>query len=309
MKILISGGSGMVGRNLSSMALKSGYEVLAPSRNDLDLLDYARTLSFLKSSQPDVVVHAAGLVGGIQANIESPYQFCYQNLQIGMNVIQASFEAGIKRLINLGSSCMYPRGAANPLKESEILSGPPEPTNEGFAVAKIAVSRLVEYLAKERNANYKTYIPCNLYGYWDSFGEQKSHMIPAVIRKIDSALRNGLGAVEIWGSGQARREFMFAEDLAGFILFSLDVYDQVPVNINVGTGKDYTINEYYQTIGDVLGYKGVFEHDLEKPSGMEQKLLDISLQEKLGWSPATELKAGIEKTYKFYVDEILACCP
>lgn len=309
MKILISGGSGMVGRNLSSMALKNGYEVLAPSRSDLDLLDYAQTLSYLKSSQPDVVVHAAGLVGGIQANIESPYQFCYQNLQIGMNVIQASFEAGIEKLINLGSSCMYPKGAANPLKESQILSGAPEPTNEGFAIAKIAVSRLVEYLAKEKKANYKTCIPCNLYGYWDSFDEQKSHMIPAVIRKIDSALRNGQGAVEIWGSGEARREFMFAEDLAAFILFSLDVYDRVPVNINVGTGKDYTINEYYQAIGEVLGYEGVFEHDLEKPSGMEQKLLDISLQKKLGWSPATELKAGVEKTYKFYLDEILACCP
>jgi len=309
MKILISGGSGMVGRNLSSLALTDGYDVLTPLRNDLDLLDYAQTISYLKANKPDVVVHAAGLIGGIQANIESPYQFCYQNLQIGMNIIQASFEAGIDKLINLGSSCMYPRGAPNPLKETQILTGSPEPTNEGFAVAKIAVSRLVEYLAKEKNADYKTYVPCNLYGYWDSFDEQRSHMIPAGIRKIDFALRNGLEKVEIWGSGEARREFMFAEDLADFILFSLDVYDRVPININVGTGKDYTINEYYQTIADVLCYEGLFEHDLDKPSGMEKKLLDVSLQKNLGWSPATELKAGVEKTYKFYLDEILKCCP
>ncbi|MDK9758596.1 NAD-dependent epimerase/dehydratase family protein, partial [Vibrio sp. D173a] len=189
MKLFITGGRGMVGKNIIALAEKKGIEVIAPSRQDLDLTSQAAINEYLSIHRPDVVVHCAGLVGGIQANIAAPYDFCFQNLQIGLNVIQASYDAGITRLINLGSSCMYPRLAQNPLKEEQILTGELEPTNEGYAVAKVAVAKLAEYLSAQYGVEYKTLIPCNLYGYWDKFDVNKSHMIPAVIRKIDEAVK------------------------------------------------------------------------------------------------------------------------
>lgn len=305
MKLFITGGRGMVGRNIISLAEARGIEVNAPSRHELDLFDYDALKRQLLDYQPDYVIHCAGLVGGIQANIIAPYEFCFQNLQIGMNVLKASFDAGIKNLINLGSSCMYPRFADNPLSEEQILTGELEPTNEGYAVAKVAVAKLAQYISVEHNVNFKTYIPCNLYGYWDKFDVNKSHMIPAVIRKIDDAIKSGINDVEIWGDGLSRREFMFAEDLADFIIFSLDKFSDVPSLMNVGLGYDYSINEYYQTIADVLGYKGGFSYDMSKPEGMKQKLVNTDLQTKLGWKPKTSLESGIKKTYQFYQKEVL----
>ncbi|WP_372872612.1 GDP-L-fucose synthase family protein [Shewanella sp.] len=305
MKLFISGGRGMVGRNIIALAEARGIEVYAPSRKELDLSDYDELKAQLSAYQPDFVVHCAGLVGGIQANIAAPYDFCFQNLKIGMNVVQASFDAGIKNLINLGSSCMYPRFAENPLTESQILTGELEPTNEGYAVAKVAVAKLAQYLSAQHKVNYKTYIPCNLYGCWDKFDVNKSHMIPAVIRKIDDAIKLGTKNVEIWGDGLSKREFMFAEDLADFILVSLEKFSEVPDLINVGLGYDFSINEYYQTIADVLGYKGTFSYDLSKPAGMKQKLVNTELQTQLGWKPKTSLESGIKKTYQFYLKEVL----
>ncbi len=295
----------MVGRNIIALAEARGIEVYAPSRKELDLSDYDELKAQLSAYQPDFVVHCAGLVGGIQANIAAPYDFCFQNLKIGMNVVQASFDAGIKNLINLGSSCMYPRFAENPLTESQILTGELEPTNEGYAVAKVAVAKLAQYLSAQHKVNYKTYIPCNLYGCWDKFDVNKSHMIPAVIRKIDDAIKLGTKNVEIWGDGLSKREFMFAEDLADFILVSLEKFSEVPDLINVGLGYDFSINEYYQTIADVLGYKGTFSYDLSKPAGMKQKLVNTELQTQLGWKPKTSLESGIKKTYQFYLKEVL----
>lgn len=304
MKLFLTGGNGMVGRNIVALATKYGVQVDAPSRKELDLSDLPSVKDYLMNSKPDVVVHCAGLVGGIQANIGSPYDFCFQNLQIGMNVVQASFESGVEKLINLGSSCMYPRQAENPLREELVLTGELEPTNEGYAVAKVAIARLTEYISKQYGVNYKTYIPCNLYGYWDEFEPEKSHMIPAVIRKLDAAAKNGGLETDIWGDGLSRREFMFAEDLADFILFSLDKFDEVPPYINVGLGVDYTINEFYKTIAQVVGYSGSFAHDLTKPSGMKQKLVDTTKQAQLGWSPKHSLEEGIRKTYDYYLNEV-----
>ena len=219
MKLYITGGKGMVGRNITALAERQGIEVVAPNRNELNLLDLDSVTTFIKLNQPDVVVHCAGLVGGIQANIEAPYDFCFQNLQIGLNVVQGAYDAGVTKLINLGSSCMYPRALENPLRESMVMTGELEPTNEGYAIAKIAVARLAQYLSLQYGVSFKTYIPCNLYGYWDKFEPNKSHMIPAVIRKIHEAVHSNTNVVDIWGDGLARREFMFAEDLADFILF------------------------------------------------------------------------------------------
>ncbi|EGQ8093106.1 GDP-L-fucose synthase [Vibrio vulnificus] len=305
MRLFVTGGNGMVGRNIRALAERLDIEVLAPNRNELDLTCQTSVREYLKKNQPDVVIHCAGLVGGIQANIAAPYDFCYQNLLIGLNVVQASYDAGIDKLINLGSSCMYPRVAENPLKESMVLTGELEPTNEGYAIAKVAVARLADYLSQQYGVQYKTYIPCNLYGYWDKFDPTKSHMIPAVIRKLDEAVKAAQEEVDIWGDGLARREFMFAEDLADFIFYSLERFDDVPSNINVGLGQDHSINEFYEVIGEVVGYKGSFTHDLSKPAGMKQKLVDVTKQGELGWSPKTSLRDGIKKTYKFYLTEVL----
>ncbi|EOB3676090.1 TPA: NAD-dependent epimerase/dehydratase family protein [Vibrio vulnificus] len=305
MRLFVTGGNGMVGRNIRALAERLDIEVLAPNRNELDLTCQTSVREYLKKHQPDVVIHCAGLVGGIQANIAAPYDFCYQNLLIGLNVVQASYDAGIDKLINLGSSCMYPRVAENPLKESMVLTGELEPTNEGYAIAKVAVAKLADYLSQQYGVQYKTYIPCNLYGYWDKFDPTKSHMIPAVIRKLDEAVKAAQEEVDIWGDGLARREFMFAEDLADFIFYSLERFDDVPSNINVGLGQDHSINEFYEVIGEVVGYKGSFTHDLSKPAGMKQKLVDVTKQGELGWSPKTSLRDGIKKTYKFYLTEVL----
>jgi GDP-L-fucose synthase len=298
--VLITGSTGMVGRNATDKLLEKGFDVLAPTRKELDLIDSREVLRYFKSKKIDVVIHAAGLVGGIQANIEKPYSFLSVNSQIALNVINASIETGIERLINLGSSCMYPKDCQDELTEDLILTGPLEPTNEGYAIAKIMASKLCDFVQSEFGLNYKTLIPCNLYGKYDNFHPLKSHMIPAVIRKVHEAFTIN-GFVEIWGTGEARREFMFVEDLIDFIIWSLDNYDQLPSTINVGLGHDYSIKEYYESIAEVIGYNGDFTYDLSKPEGMKRKLCSIQKQSQLGWKPKHSLKEGLEKTYQFYL--------
>lgn len=305
MKILLTGGNGMVGRNILSVAEPHGFVFDAPTKEKLDLLDAKAVIEYIKSSNPNVVIHAAGLVGGIQANIASPYDFAFVNLQIGLNVINACNTCNVTRMINLGSSCMYPHSAQNPLKESYLLSGSLEPTNEGYAIAKLATAKLAEYSNQQHGTQFKTIIPCNLYGRWDKFDPSNSHMIPGVIRKLHEAMLNGLEQVDIWGDGKARREFMYADDLADFIAFVIHHYNDVPDVINAGLGFDYSINDYYQAISDVVGYKGAFYHDLSKPTGMKQKLVDTSLQTTLGWKPKHSLSEGLEKTYEYFRKEVL----
>ena len=295
----------MVGQNIISLnnASEHPHELICPSRSDVDLNRYDAVLAAIQETNPDYVIHCAGLVGGIQANIAAPFDFLFQNMQVGSNVVKAAYDCGVTKLINLGSSCMYPCQTANPIPESALLTSPLEPTNEGYAIAKIAVAKLTETISAQYGVAYKTYIPCNLYGYWDSFGEHNSHMIPAVIKKIHEAVQSNDPEVVIWGDGQARREFMFAEDLADFILGSLDNFDAVPQMLNVGLGHDYSIQEYYETIAQALGYQGAFTYDLSKPSGMKQKLVNVDRQTALGWKPKTDLLSGIKKTYQFYLNE------
>ena len=291
----------MVGRNAAEKLIERGFNILTPTRNELDLVDAVQVKLYLKSNQVDIVLHAAGLVGGIQANIEKPYSFLSINAQIALNVINASIECGIERLINLGSSCMYPKDCLDELTEDLILTGPLEPTNEGYAIAKIMASKLCDYAQSEFGLSYKTLIPCNLYGKYDNFDPTRSHMIPAVIRKVHEALSTN-DSVEIWGTGEARREFMFVEDLIDFIIWSLNNYDQLPSLMNVGLGHDYSIKEYYQSIAEVIGFKADFTHDLTKPEGMKRKLCSIQKQSQLGWKPKHSLKQGLEKTYQYFIE-------
>lgn len=291
----------MVGRNLVETAPEE-IALLIPSREELNLLDYDATLNYLQTNQPDLIIHAAGIVGGIQANLKDPVRFLLENTDMGRNIVWAAHNSGIKNLFNLGSSCMYPRFSNGLLKENQILGGELEPTNEGYALAKIFTQRLCAYITKQLDGfAYKTIIPCNLYGRFDKFDPEHSHMIPAVIHKIHQAKTQNASSVEIWGDGTAKREFMYAGDLAEMIWNMVMRFEELPELMNVGLGHDYTINEYYTAVADVVGFNGEFVHDLSKPVGMKQKLVDVTLQNSLGLSPKHSLKEGIELTYQYYL--------
>jgi GDP-L-fucose synthase len=294
----------MVGSNLLEHPLIDTVEVMAPGSRELDLRDYPAVLAYMNSCQPDLVIHAAGKVGGIQANIQEPVGFFLENLDMGRNVVWAARQAGVTQLLNLGSSCMYPRDHDEPLREEMVLKGALEPTNEGYALAKVATSRLCEYISGENPVfQYKTLIPCNLYGRHDKFDPASSHLVPAIIHKIHVAKTRQDDSVEIWGNGTARREFMYAGDLADALLRCISQFKTVPSVMNVGLGHDYTINQYYETVANVLGYSGSFFHNLSKPVGMARKLVNVEKQTQWGWQPAHSLRMGIEKTYAFYLRE------
>ena len=306
MKILLTGGGGMVGTNILENSDFKEFEVLAPRSRELDLRDFVAVKDYLKKHSPDLVIHAAGKVGGIQANIREPVSYLLENLDMGRNIIWASRQVGIKKVINLGSSCMYPRGHEEPLKEDLILKGELEPTNEGYALAKILTAKICEYITREdQSYQYKTIIPCNLYGRHDKFNPNHSHLLPAIIHKVHQAKNNNENIVEIWGDGLARREFMYAGDFADAILRAVHQFDSLPSYMNVGLGHDYTINNYYQAVADVIGFEGSFIHNLDKPVGMTRKLVNIDRQTSWGWSPKHDLTLGIQKTYEFYLKEFL----
>jgi GDP-L-fucose synthase len=301
-KVLLTGGRGMVGKNILEHPLAIDFDFLAPTSANLDLRDFAKTQDYFSKYLPDFVIHTAGLVGGIQANMTRPVDFLVENVDLGRNVIMASRNTGVKKLLNLSSSCMYPRNAENPLIEDLILQGELEPTNEGYALAKIFAMRLCEYIHKEDSSfNYKTFIPCNLYGRFDKFDPKHSHLIPAIIHKVHLAKLNNEKIVEIWGDGTARREFMYAGDLADAILRSISNFEGTPYLMNIGLGHDYSINEYYETVAKVVGWKGEFVHDLSKPVGMKQKLVSIERQKNWGWSAVTSLEEGISEAYEYYL--------
>ncbi len=283
MKILLTGAWGMVGRNVRAHAAAAEHRILAPTRAELDLRD------------------AAAVVGGIQANIDENARFLADNLAIGLNLLTAAWKVQVPRLINLGSSCMYPRDVEGALTEDLLLSRPLEPTNEGYALAKLAAWKLAQLIARESPALcYRTLVPPNLYGPYDNFDPERSHLMPAIIRKTATAVDRGESEIEIWGDGTVRREFMFAGDLADFIWRHHDRLDTLPDTLNVGSGEDATINAYYQAAAAALGYDGAFRHDLSRPVGMRRKLLDVSGQRRLGWAPATTLAEGVKITAAWY---------
>jgi GDP-L-fucose synthase len=304
-KLLLTGGGGMVGRNLLEHPRAVDWDVDAPTSSALDLADFDATRRYLTKAMPDVIVHAAGLVGGIQANMAHPVDFLVRNTDMGRNLVMAAREAGVPRLLNLGSSCMYPKLAPSPLTEDLVLSGALEPTNEGYALAKLFTARLCEYVSREQpSLQYKTLIPCNLFGRHDKFDPAHSHLIAAVIHKIHQAHVNGLKEVDVWGDGLARREFMLASDLADAVWHMLDRFSDLPPLCNIGVGNDHTVNEYYEAVASVIGWPGGFRHDLSRPVGMQRKLVDVSRQTELGWAARTSLSEGIAMTYRYYLEEM-----
>lgn len=303
MKILLTGSSGMVGRNLLDHSSAQLYEWLTPGSHELNLLDYKTVRDYIAKYQPEFIIHAAGRVGGIQANIKEPVRFLTDNLDMGRNVLMAAAEIGVPHLINYGSTCMYPKDQLDALSEEDILNGRLEPTNEGYALAKIAVARLANYISRENSdLKYKTIIPCNLYGLYDKFDPQRSHMIPAVIHKLHLAKEQGANSVEIWGTGNARREFMYTGDLANATFKAIAEFNSVPDVLNIGLGHDYTVNEYYAIAAKVIDYQGDFYHDISKPEGMQRKLSNVTKAKQWGWYPSYTLEQGLAKTYQHYLE-------
>ena len=303
--VLLTGGNGMVGRNIIEHATAANWDIYAPGSAELDLMDGAKTAALVGKIKPDIIIHSAGRVGGISANIAHPVEFLDTNLMIGRNIIIAAREAGVRSFLNLGSTCMYPRFGQNPLREEMILTGELEPTNEGYALAKIMTARLCQYISRaDKDKSYKTLIPCNLYGKYDKFDPARAHMIPAAIHKIHQAKVTAKPEVSIWGDGTARREFMYAGDMANAVIRAADDIDGIPDLMNLGVGFDHTINAYYEVVAEVVGWTGKFVHDLSKPVGMAQKLCSVARQSAWSWKPETSLKSGIEKTYKFYLESV-----
>lgn len=301
-KIYIAGHNGMAGSAIHRALKIAGYNNFVYRRSrELDLKNQQATMDFFEKEKPDVVVLAAAKVGGIMANIEAPATFLYDNLMIQSNVIDSAYKCGVKKLLFLGSSCIYPRDCSQPMKEEYLMDGKVEPTNEGYAIAKIAGMKLCEMYNQQYGTDYISVMPCNLYGYNDNFDRMRSHVVPATIRKFHEAKMNGNKEVVIWGTGNARRELLFADDMADACVFLLENYDGNDF-FNVGTGMDVSITELSEMVADIVGFDGEMVYDTTKPDGMPQKLMDCSKLAEKGWTYKTELKEGLRKTYQWYLD-------
>lgn len=276
------------------------HEVLSPSRNELDLLNSGAVLTYLTKHKPNLIIHAAARVGGIQANIENGFDFLTENLKIDSNLFSAARALGITDLIYIGSTCMYPKDRDFALKESDLLTGSLEPTNEGYAIAKIVGTKTVELAAQMESLTWRTLILSNLYGPRDHFEPDRSHLIAAIITKVDLALQNDSPSVSMWGDGASRREFTFVNDVAEFISQNLENLKELPVTINLGVGIDYSILEYYEMISKLMGYQGKIVSDLSKPNGMKRKLSDSSLAASHGWQAKTKINEGLVATIAWY---------
>jgi GDP-L-fucose synthase len=299
--ILVAGGRGLVGSAICRALAARGFtRVLAPSRSALDLRDRAAVDRFFSAERPDYVFMAAAKVGGIVANDTYPADFIRDNLDIQTNVIDAAYRSGVRKLCFLGSSCIYPRLAPQPMPESSLLTGPLEPTNQWYAIAKIAGVKMCQAYALQYGFNAISAMPTNLYGPGDNFDLQTSHVLPALLRKFHAARESGAKEVTVWGSGTPRREFLYVDDLADALCFLMERYDS-PEIINVGWGEDVTIAELAELVAATVGFRGQIVFDRSKPDGTPRKLLDVGKIKALGWQPRTPLPAGVRATYDWYV--------
>ena len=299
--IFVAGHRGMVGNAIHRRLLKDGFtRVIGRTRSELDLLDRRSVREFFEQERPSIVIDAAAKVGGILANNEQPVEFLLQNLTIQNNLIEAAADTGARKLLFLGSSCIYPKMAPQPISEDSLLTGPLEPTNDAYAIAKIAGIKLCQSYARQYGKNFISAMPTNLYGPHDNYDLRNSHVLPAFIRKVHEAKQSGAKSIAVWGSGNPRREFLHTDDLADASLFLLEKYDQ-PDLVNIGCGEDVTIRELAETVCDVLGFDGSLEFDASKPDGTPRKLLDISKIKSLGWSPKISLREGIADAYDWFV--------
>lgn len=301
-KIFIAGRGGLVGSSIERVFRRGGFQhIVGLSSRELDLRNQVLTAEYFKKEQPDYVILAAAKVGGIMANMKYPAEFLYDNLAIQNNVIECSYRFGAKKLLFLGSSCVYPRMAPQPMKEEYLLDGKLEPTNEGYAIAKIAGMKLCEMYNRQYNTDYICVMPCNIYGIGDNFDPMRSHVVAALLRKVYEAKIKNSSFVEVWGSGMARRELLFADDLADACLFLMQNYSGNEF-FNIGTGNDVSIRELVEIIQEVIGYKCDVCFDISKPDGMPQKVLDTDRLAKFGWKYKTSLYEGIEQTYRWFLD-------
>ena len=312
-KVFVAGHNGMVGSAIvRQLEQDSNVEIVTRSRTDLDLCNQAVVNDFFKDNQVDEVYLAAAKVGGIYANSEYPAKFIYQNLMIEANIIHAAHCNDVQKLLFLGSSCIYPKAASQPMAEDVLLTGPLELTNEPYAIAKIAGIKLCESYNRQYGRDYRSVMPTNLYGPNDNFHSNNSHVIPALLRRFHEARINELDSVTAWGSGKPMREFLHVDDMANASIFVMNLDDEIyrretqPMlsHINVGTGKDCTIEALVRTVAKVVGFEGDVIFDSSKPDGTMRKLLDVSRLEKLGWNPSIELEDGLKDAYSWYLDNL-----
>ena len=299
-RVWVAGHNGMVGSAIVRRLQSEDCEHLKADRATLDLRNQADVFAWMQSNAPDVVVLAAANVGGILANKNYPGQFLHDNLAIQTNVIEGARRAGVQKLLFLGSSCIYPKLARQPIPEDALLTGPLEPTNEGYAIAKISGLKLAQAYRREYDCDFISAMPTNLYGPGDNFDLTTSHVLPALLKKVHEAKRAGASSFEIWGSGSPRREFMHVHDCADALVFLMKNYS-ADGHVNVGTGSDVTIFELAEMIADIVGFDGDIFCDASKPDGTPRKLLDTSLLSDLGWSASSPLRDGIEKTNRWYL--------
>lgn len=300
--LFLAGHRGLAGSAVLRALHRRGHpNVLTRTRKELDLEDSSAVRHFLQATKPEAVIIAAAKVGGIQANDRYPVEFLLQNLLIQNNLISGSYEAGVKKVLFLGSSCIYPKFAPQPIPEESLLTGPLEPTNEAYAIAKITGIKLCQAYARQYGANFISVMPTNLYGPGDNFNLENSHVLPALLRKAHDAKVKGASELVVWGTGTPRREFLHCDDLAEALLFLLDHYDQ-PEIINVGWGTDVSIRELAEMICEITGFPGKLRFDHNKPDGTPQKLLSTAKLRKLGWEPKISLREGIHQTYRWFLE-------
>lgn len=309
MAIFVAGHNGMVGSAITRLLQAQGEDLLLRSRAELDLTDQASVRDFMQIEKPEVVILAAAKVGGIHANNTFPGEFIYENLMMECNVIHQAFQSGVRKLLYLGSSCIYPRAAAQPMSENALLTGPLEPTNEPYAIAKIAGIKLCESYNRQYGTDYRSIMPTNLYGPGDNFHPENSHVLPALIRRFHEAKEAGSEEVAIWGTGTPRREFLHVDDMAEASLFVLAL-DQATYaanthlmesHINIGFGSDISIAELAHMVAEVTEFNGRISFDTDRPDGPAQKLLDVARLTNMGWKAKVTLREGIEETYRWFL--------
>ncbi len=303
-KVYIAGHNGLVGSAIVRRLKKTGYNnLIHRTHKELDLINQKDVDNFFCQERPEWVFLAAAKVGGIMANIEHSAEFLYENLMIECNIINSTYKYGIKKLLFLGSSCIYPRECSQPMKEEYLLNGKLEPTNEGYALAKIAGIKLCEYYNKQYNTNFISLAPSNVYGIGDNFDLKNSHVMAALIRRFHEVKVRKLPIIKLWGTGKAKREFLYVDDLADACLYFMENYDakELPPFINIGTGKDISVKRLAELIRDIEKYEGKIVWDRSKPDGMPRKVVDITIANKLGWQANISLEEGIKKTYEWFL--------
>lgn len=302
MKILLTGSRGMLGRNLEPRLLSRGHDVVAVTSKNLDLRDLRETSDLISQVSPDCIVHLAARVGGIGANIEGGESFFRENIDIDNSVFKAALDQGVKNLLYMGSSCMYPSNLVVPMSEAELWSGPLEKTNEPYAVAKLLGTRFVDSVAITEGLAWRTFIASNLYGPFDHFSPARAHMVASVIARMYAAMLEGAPSIEMWGDGTPRREFTYVEDLADFIAEVVVDLARFPTHMNVGVGEDFEIVTFYRAIAKTIGYRGQIVSNPQKPNGTMRKIMDSSVARNLGWAPTTDLEKGLQLTMKYFLE-------